>query len=330
MRPDHASPMPASTPRSPDSSTQAPASRAGAVLRSISTSGSWLLALGLIAGAALGFDTLRSSAAAERTAESADRANTPRFVVHWPPMPETVVAEARRQGYTGPVTWLDRDSRSEIETIVRTLATSDPFDHESLATIQRGLMSTGWFAEPVRVARQRDGSIDVRGVWRVPAAAVRTNNADRLVTRSGRLLSPKYLNDRSGLKVVLGASAEPPQLGESWPVGDVQPGLELLEYLRAMPGYEQVYAVDVSEFLSKGSLVVVTTTGTRVLWGGRIGEFHPGQAPDQTKRLRLAELFVRFGRIDAGQALIDLRTEDGPYVVLGGGDAADDARADMR
>lgn len=310
-------PRPSATTPTNDNRPQPPTPRAW--IATTTAAVSWLCAGAVVFGAAAGFGRLQDHVSQQVRSSSdvspAHRSH-PAFVVHWPPMPESAVAEARRRGYEGPVTWLDRDSRLQIEGIVRTLATPDPFDRNALASIHTALMSTGWFAEPVRVSRRRDGTIDVQGAWRVPAAAVRTDTGDRLVTGAGRLLSPKYLHDRSGLKLILGATGDAPALGEPWPVGDVQAGLELLEYLRAMPGYEQVYGVDVSRFLSTGSLVVMTTTGTRVLWGGRVGEFHPGQAPDEAKRLRLAELFVRFGRIDAGQAIIDLRTEDGPYIVL--------------
>lgn len=279
----------------------------------------WALVIAVLCTATWGFGRMQSEAPAWlRT--GGDRAHgagtSPEIVIHWPPMPANVVAEARRQGHSGPITWLDRDSREEIERIVRLLATADPFDIDSLRAVHEGLMSTGWFAEPVSVRRTSHGRVEVEGVWRIPVAAVRTETGDRLVTRSGRLLSPQYLPDRSGLKVVLGVTGSHPALGEAWPIGDVQAGLELLEFLRTMPGYEQVYGVDVGDFVGTGSLTVVTNTGTRVLWGGRLGEFHPGQAPDDAKRLRLAELFVRYGRLDAGQAMIDLRLEDGPYVVL--------------
>lgn len=235
--------------------------------------------------------------------------------IHWPEMPAEVVKQARSRGITGPITWMDPDSQRELVQIVSELVTDDPFDYDSLRAAQGALMKTGWFSSPVRLVRQPNGLVEVQGTWRTPFGAVRVNNDDRIVTRAGELLSPQYQPDQSHLKLVLGAQLAPPELGTAWLGGDVQAGLALLDYLRAMPGFEQVYGVDVSAYQTNKTLTIVTAWNTRITWGGHPQQFTPGQAPGETKRRRLADVVAKFGRLDAGRAQIDVRTEDGVYIV---------------
>lgn len=235
--------------------------------------------------------------------------------VLWPEMPEDVIKRARARGVTGPITWMDPDSQRELTKLVHELVSDDPFDFESLRAAQHALMQTGWFASPVHLSRSGSGLIEVRGQWRVPFAAVRVGSDDRIVTRDGELLSPVYKPDQSRLKLIFGAQLAPPALGEKWLGGDVQAGLHLLEFLRPMPGYEQVAGIDVSEYQQHRTLTIVTLWQTRITWGESPREFAPGQAPPEVKRARLASIYTRFGRIDSGRAQLDCRTEDGIYIV---------------
>lgn len=239
--------------------------------------------------------------------------------VFWPEMPPEVVKRARAKGVTGPITWMDPDSQREIVKLVENLVTDDPFDFESLRNAQQALTRTGWFASPVRLSRQGSGLVEVRGRWRVPFAAVRVGGEvggeDRIVTRAGELLSPVYLPDASKLKIVYGAKLAAPELGESWLGGDVQAGLALLDFLRPMPGYEQIRGVDVSTYQADKTLTLVTMWGTHITWGGEPSQFSPGQPSGSVRRARLAAVGQKHGRIDAGRALIDVRAEDGVYII---------------
>lgn len=235
--------------------------------------------------------------------------------VFWPEMPPQVVKRARAKGVTGPITWMDPDSQGEIVKVVERIVSDDPFDFASLQEAQQALTRTGWFASPVRLSRQGSGLVEVHGRWRVPFAAVRVGDDDRIVTRQGELLSPVYRPDGSKLKLVLGAQLTPPELGETWLGGDVQAGLALLDFLRPMPGYEQVYGVDVGTYQQDKTLTIVTVWGTRVTWGGHPEQFNPGQPAGTVRRARLAAVAQKHGRIDAGRAMLDLRSEDGVYII---------------
>jgi hypothetical protein len=229
----------------------------------------------------------------------------------WPPL----AGKSTSRTATGePATWMNREQRTELETLALRLLTGDPFDGRSLERTRDALRDTGWFAEGPWLKRHDNGVVVISGRWRVPVAAVRTETTDRLVSSGGEVLLPEYPRGRSGLKSITGACPPPAKPGEPWPGGAVQAGLSLLAYLRPMPGFEQVDAVDVSEFADRKRLTVITATGGRIAWGAAPGEFTPGQAPAEVKRRRLSGVYQQFGQLDAGRAVLDVRPEDGVYL----------------
>jgi len=258
-----------------------------------------LLLLGVAAGLTAGRPELVRRAGVVK-------AHPLRIEFNWPPLAGTVQLPPGQ-----PNTWLNAKTRAELEHLVRTTVSPDPFDSRSLLKAQRALMETGWFASPCRLERAADGLLRVRCNWRIPAAAVRCADVDHLVTSHGELLDFVCDPDASGLRIILGPHMNPPECGEPWIGGDVQAGLTLLDYLRGAPGYDQVYAVDVSEFSTNRRLVLISDERNRVLWGGRPGEFNPGQARDEVKRQRLIRLFRENGRIDAGMEFLDISLASG-------------------
>ena len=117
--------------------------------------------------------------------------------------------------------------------------------------------------------------------------------------------------------MISGVSTPEPAPGEKWTGGEVQAGLELLNFLRPMPGFEQVASVDVSEFGAHKRLSILTVTGGMIVWGAAPTKsgFAPGQAPPELKRERLAAVFRQFGQLDAGRPMLDVRSEDGVYTL---------------
>lgn len=211
--------------------------------------------------------------------------------------------------------WLDPRSRATLEGLALANLTDDPFDVHALANAQQALMSTGWFASPVHLSRSTDNTVTVIGQWRPPVAAVRFDGMDRLVAPGGVLLPLRYQPDGSGMKLIQGVQSPLPDQGEPWIGGEVQAGLSLLEFLRDMPGANQIYAIDTSEYLTQRRLTLITTRGGRIVWGGEPGAYHPGQAPASAKRDRLAGFYRDFGSIDTGRTLLDVRSESGAYIV---------------
>lgn len=243
------------------------------------------------------------------------RRSPPRVEIAWPLIP----LPANAPPGSLPMTWLDSESRLGLERLVSRQLGENPLDSRAVAATHEALLATGWFDESrggVRVIRGEDGIVRVDGVWRIPVAAVRTGDSDHLVARGGELLQPVYKPDGSGFKVILGVSHEKPEFGKPWLGGDVQEGLELLKFLGSMPGYQQVYGIDVSEFVNSKQLVIVTDQGNRIIWGGssRADDYTAGQAKPEKKREELTKLFATYGRIDAGRAVIDVRPEAGAYI----------------
>lgn len=236
---------------------------------------------------------------------------TVKFV--WPPLAGFASSEPPVPG-SEPATWINADIRADLERTVLSKLTSNPFDRDALAAAHAAISATGWLKDDLRLSRDSSGEVRVSGTWRIPAAAVRFENQDMLVTGTGELLPVKYRPDASGYKVIVGASQRPPEFGKLWIGGDVQAGLQLLAAVANIPGSHQIAAVDVSEFGAARTLVLVTDLGNRILWGGPIDSFNPGQATPNAKLQRLASLFREQGRVDAGRTALDIRLIDGVYI----------------
>lgn len=244
--------------------------------------------------------------------EAARLKSTPvRLKFQWPPL-AIPPGGSSHEGLDGvPNTWLDVKSRLELERIVLSHVSDDPFDAQGIRDAQQALLTTGWFDRRCVVTRDPDNTIRVEGDWREPVAAVRFGNMDYLVAAHGERLPPSYQPDASGLKALIGPQIAPPKLGDDWIGGDVQAGLSLLQFLRTMPFYHQVAAVDVSEYTARKRLLIVTDRGSTILWGGEPGNFHPGQARDDQKRTRLLRLYRDSGRIDRGEDIVNVSLSAG-------------------
>ncbi|MBX3403583.1 MAG: hypothetical protein KF699_09265 [Phycisphaeraceae bacterium] len=241
------------------------------------------------------------------------RAADPRIEIHWPlaPLPAGAPADSPRS------TWLDFESRASLERLVERQVGRNPLDPHALVATHDALLMTGWFdtdAGGVRVERTADGVVRVRGAWRRPVAAVRVGDIDHLVASDGVLLQPAYRRDGSQMRVIVGAAHPAPEFGRPWLGGDVQAGLALLDALRGIPGFSQVYGVDVSEMSTGRQLVIVTDLGNRIIWGGPLDGFSAGQAKATKKLQQLAGYHATFGRIDAGRAVVDIRSEAGGMI----------------
>lgn len=235
----------------------------------------------------------------------------------WPPLAGRA---SSRTADGKPATWMSQDQRDLLEKMALRLLAGDPFDRASIEQTQVALRETGWFMDGGGpwLRRLENGVVVIGGRWRTPVAAVRTAAGDRLVTRDGEALPLVYPIGRSSLPVVVGVTDPEPAPGAKWPgrgLGEVLAGLKLAAFLGGMPGADQIAGVDVSEYAASKRLVVLTTTGGRIVWGGPPDEFLPGQAPAQTKRQRLVAVFQQFGQLDAGRDELDLRSEDGVYTL---------------
>lgn len=301
MAPTESTPAPAPSTSEP-SEDVAPKRWVGVV----STITSVLLLLTLLATIVVAHPILKGRAADLGSAE-------PRVSFYWPPLAGLNSSDPLTPGGE-PRTWINAEIRGDLERLVLKRLTKDPFDRAGLIAAREELIRTGWLKDDLVLVRDEDGLVRIGGTWRVPVAAVRFNDRDHLVTSVGELLPLSYGRDTSGFKVILGVATPPPEPGKVWIGGEVQAALKLLAHLAAVQGVHQIAAIDTTEFSASRSLSIITDRGNRILWGGPVDAFNPGQAPATTKLARLSRIYREHGRVDASRSMLDVRLADGVYV----------------
>jgi hypothetical protein len=295
------------TPDAPETPTLR--ERVGAFYRGVSGWIAGLLSLIVVVALAASFGPMRARASHIESAPV-------KVKFTWPPLAGYTTADPiPGQLNNEPNTWLNAEMRADLEKAALDALKPDPFNRASLEAARGALARSGWFQDDLRLTRQTDGLVRVTGTWRVPAAAVRCDGQDVLVTTLGEVLPVRYRPETSGYKAVIGVSGPAPLPGKAWLGGEVQAGLRLIDLLSTLPPGcpEQIAAVDVSAYGTNRSLVIVTDLGNRILWGGPLDDFNPGQATAAVKLARLAEVWREHGRVDAGRSILDVRLIDGVY-----------------
>jgi hypothetical protein len=259
-----------------------------------------LLLVALAIGLTFGVDRLRTHADGHlRLASASPRGATVSFV--WPGI----------QGRSGE-TWLpEADQEELIRVAERKIGEDAPLSAAPLRRVAEALGRTGWFVgEPV-VRRTGAGRLRVEGDWRIPAAVVRWDGQDRLVSGSGFPMPPVYLAGRSGRPVITGVFAGPVVIGSEafqleWRDPGVAVGLDLVALLRSSGLADQIGGVDVAGYLDGGPIEIVSSGGNRVVWGSPVDDWTPGEPSVEEKIDRLNALVDRTGSIDAGQPRVEI------------------------
>lgn len=225
-------------------------------------------------------------------------------------------------------TWLPASEQRRLEHLVAQTVSTDVFDRDSLEALRAALDASGWFSAVPEVRRLTENTVRVRGQWRTPVAAVRVNDRDHLVGAQGELLPLAYTPGGAGasIPVILSAQFGPPEndargfaYGRRWRGGDVPASLALLAELRrafhATPHImRQIAGLDASEYARRGRLLIVTDTGSRIVWGSAPGDEKPGEVRANEKIARLVQLAgAGQGRIDNGAQRIEVF---GPHVYI--------------
>jgi hypothetical protein len=281
------------------------ASRAAArsaFAKGLSAAASTLIFGGLAVGVIAGAPRLQ-----QRLAER-DAAATVQVAFDWPPS-------------TSNATWLPREVQEQLLTEASNTLEQhpDPFSAEALRRIAETAAGTGWFEEILAVRREAGGVIRLSGRWRIPAAVVRRDGRDYLVSHKGEVLPLSFAADESTLQAITGTQLDPVRAGGRvvpgtiWPGADVRAGLDLLSVIASRPWSNQVAGVDVRDFLGKKQLALVTRAGGRVIWGGAVNEAIPGQVSVEVKLRRLDALVQQFRSIDAGHRIVEI---GGPKVLV--------------
>lgn len=253
---------------------------------------------GMLVGATLGMRPLERRAAALSDAAV-------HVAIRWP---------ALRAGQEG--TWLPQaDQEVLMDLATEALGRSpDRFSAGPLGAVSAALGETGWFDGQPTVRRTGPASFVVEGDWRIPAAVVRWESKDYLVSWDARRMPPVYEHDRARLPVILGSRVGPPMPGggagsEGWAGEGIGAALELIEVVSGQAWAGQVRAVDISTYADDSVLKLVTSDGGRIVWGGRPRKPRLGEVTTQQKLVHLSQLHHDHRRIDAGYPLIYINTQ---------------------
>lgn len=188
----------------------------------------------------------------------------------------------------------------------------DPLDVRSLRRVSELLGASGWFRENPQVRRTGAHSVAIEAAWRMPAAVVRSNGRDRLVSWDAIPMPMDFPIGATGAVTILGAGLLPldekSMLNRPWPGTDVQAALSLLRIVQQEEFRAHVAAIDVSGLSGKGGIVLITREETRVIWGAPPGVFRPGEVPDDVKLERLRDVYRKYGRIDAGGEVFEVNS----------------------
>ncbi len=239
---------------------------------------------------------------------------SPPIVFRWPVSPgaeRTWIPQAYQL-------WLLRDAAERY-------GDADPLDGRALRRIGEWLEGSGWFVGTPSVTRDPEGRVVIDGDWRTPFAAVRWREGgrevDRLLSARGYPMPVVYDRDGSGLPFISGVGIGPADPDERkryagpWPDPNVQHAAKLLHLLSHEWFFDQIAGIDI-ERDNRDRLNIITKFGTRIVWGGPLETFNPGENSDERKLAFLRSVHqnpASGGRVDAGQPLLEIW---GPEVMI--------------
>jgi len=217
-------------------------------------------------------------------------------------------------------TWLPSPVRDELLARISSELERhpDPFSSDGLRATSDSLMRTGWFDSPPQV-RRRGEAVAVSASWRTPAAVVRRNGVDYLISQQGHLLPVAYQRDQAPVTAIIGAVQEPPMAsgqvapGQIWQGDDIRAALDTLGLIAARPWRDQVSAIDVTEYSTYKRLAIISKWNGKTVIGGAPRDTIPGEVAFDMKLRRIDELARQFGQIDARHRLVEV---GGPVMLV--------------
>jgi|GEM_PF-1242035 len=280
-----------------------------------------LLAAGVVIGAGVGIPALGRNAASRISNES-------RTVQVWLTPPAWQMPQDIFNGV------MDRAVNAYAQTS-REMGAGEALSPEPLQAVQQAILASGWSADTPRVSRRRPTRIEgdevaakrndvvIEMTWRRPVAVVRSS-AFQVGARPG-LRDTAIDIDASvlpmsgppesfpGLKVILNPSRLPNPIdgtdtNPTWPGQGVRDAIALLQLLAGEKFAPQVVGIDLAEHADQRRLLIVTTTGGRVVWGMPPGGegVYSGEVPDESKLANLRELVNATGHLDGGQQRVEI------------------------
>ncbi len=170
-----------------------------------------------------------------------------------------------------------------------------------------------------RVVRGGQQQIQIAAVYRRPAAVIQRGDHYFLITAHACRLPGMYdqqaLVSLKSLMVIRGVSGAIPQPGSRFTGPDVAAGLQLARLLVPQPYAAQIADINMKNFRGRvdslaPQIVLDTVYGGQVWWGRAVGDEGFYEIPAASKLKALSEVYYHYGRIDAGKAYVDIRTEE--------------------
>lgn len=302
------------------SSPRSPALPEGSTRAIVFASIGLLLTAGVVIGAGLGIPAMGRNAARRISTES-------RTVQVWLTPPGWMPQET----FDGV---MDRAVAAYAQAS-RELGSAEALSVEPLRAVQEAVATSGWALDTPRVSRRQPTTVDgdealarrndvvITMAWRRPVAVVRSaafqfgarpGLRDTAIDPSAAVLPMSGPPESfPNLRVILNPSRLPsPKDGADtnpqWPGQDVRDAIALLHLLAGEPFATQIAGIDLAEHGDGRRLLIVTTTGGRVVWGAPPGGegVYRGEVPDQSKMANLRSLIEATGQLDGGQERVEI------------------------
>lgn len=226
---------------------------------------------------------------------------------------------------TPPPPWIRTDIKNQAlrdANLVGNLSLLDNWD-ELAGRVKQAFEFQPWVASVQRITRRLPRSLEVEVAYRRPVAAVesrdengvmylpideraiRLPDADlteperRYLPRISNITGRPLVGDRWNDERVIGGARFAVQLADVWETLRL---VEIIATLQSSPHDEKhVYRYE-----------LVTTGGTRIVWGTTPGDEIPGsESPFSQKRQRLLEYAIQHGKLESidGPAELDVRSD---------------------
>jgi len=236
---------------------------------------------------------------------------------------------------TGPLSVMIKDkppwmSDFLAEQIAATVPrnSSSTFDRDLLVAAADKLRENPWVNNVRQVRRvygQRPGdTLEIDCDFRAPIALVEWGKYYWLVDGDGVKLPEQFTasqvpgivigrDSRMNIRIIDGVRQPPPDTGRRWAGQDLAAGLGVAKMLYGKPFAEEVVTINVANFAGRvdqreAQIVFWTKYATQVRWGRPLDakDFF-AEVPASQKLEEMASIVKQYGRIDAGQAWIDIR-----------------------
>ena len=210
--------------------------------------------------------------------------------------------------------WMTEPVRAELKGFVASAIEPDPLEVQSLRAVATALGRQAWVRQVEQVRRLADGGIEVRAVYRQPAAVVQGRDGYHLVdadaVRLPRLYLPHHVEqlvEQTGIAVITGIATDAPPAGEPWPGDAIAAALTLVRLLEAEPYADEIKRYDVSGRDARGRVQLkLHTARGEVRWGLPPGQERAIEPDAAVKKRWLGELYEARGDIDAGGRVVHL------------------------